>query len=290
MEYEPDDDYQHGEGFSEHMLSPWEDRHFWETTARVANNNHFYRTGSSFTDGSGDGSGENSVDRAGDGHGAKDGDSDDYQVMVERVVDEDGLSSYHLRTNEENMDDIVQRAIDGGEECIRDTTSDDSKQKNEYGSVFRPPYEAKLQSDVPPPLALSASSSSEATTDVEEDTLHVVDQKQVIVQKDDTMQILRSTPRRFLVPCVFLALLICYVLYLLPTHTDGAKLTGTIVHNSPVHDTIVNAVNEYATGNDHVGIIAQIVSLFKAFANVELWRSHATELVSGALQTSWVKW
>ena len=299
-----EDDYHHGEGFSEHMLSPWEDRHFWETTARVANNNHFYQTSSSFDTES---STEDSVasvqtdadDRIDGHHGIQrddetsDGEKGkvDYQVMVERVVDEDGSASYQVKTKEENMDENVWRTMMFPNSDDADNAND-RKDVNE--PIFKTSYEARYPSEAPPPLALSASSSSEASTEL----VYLAQKDQVVDQDSKTLQ-MHSTRRRMVAPCIFLALLLFYVGYILliSPHINGMKLTGTIAHDPQIqdtseHDAFVNVISEYTTasGSDHASLMDKLVSFFKALTNVDLWRDHATEIVSGALQTSLVKW
>lgn len=294
-----EEQYGHGEGFD--LPSPWEDRVFWEN--RNANQNHFYRTSSTFTSSSNtDAEDEVKVTEADEEEDVKDVESigediDDYQIMVSRGKD----GKYHVTTSAENMDDeVLAQFSSSSTKC----EGNDIKQgsSSPTSSIFRPEMKSDMNAKDAPPLALASTNSSEWS---EEDANECVERLEYSSSSGTVMQSLLS---------VVTILSIATIGYMVATNVaDSTKLVKTaigIVETSAIedysttghqeHDAVsaaaVTEFEEYCSNKGglvketFLGLLFHITHLIQNLTNLNIWKEKAESVLMEALPTSWAAW
>ena len=279
-----DEQYGHGEGFD--LPSPWEDRVFWEN--RDANQNHFYRTGSTFTSSSTASTEagndqkvvaapEKEADSKADSRSPSIGsdDGEEYQVAVSRGKD----GKYHVSTSAENMDDEVMA-------MFSPSVSGDGNDAEGSSSVFRPEVKSEMKSKDVPSLASTSTNSSEWSNKEDED------------ESVNTTSSVRS---------VLMLLSGATIGYVIATNVaDGTKLIKTAIeeangmgdystfeHQESDAAEAVTEFEEYCKrGANEVFfyLLFQLTNLVQNLTNLNIWREKAEDLLTGALPMSWAEW
>ena len=275
-----DEQYGHGEGFG--LPSPWEDRVFWEN--RNANQNHFYRTSSTFTSSS-TASAESGNDQKvaapekeaeskADGPGIGSDGGEEYQVAVSRGKD----GNYHVSTSTENMDDEVMA-------MFTPSVGGDANDAEGSSSVFRPEMKSEIKSKDVPSLAAASTNSSEWSKEDEGESV-------------DTTSSVRS---------VFMLLSVATIGYVIATNVaDGTKLIKTAIeepngmgdYSSSDHQesdaaAAVTEFEEYCKkGANEIffHLLFQLTHLIQNLTNLNIWREKAEDMLTGALPMSWAGW
>ena len=292
-----EEQYGHGEGFD--LPSPWEDRVFWEN--RNANQNHFYRTSSTFTSSSStDADEEVKVTKAGKEDDVNDvesigDDAEDYQIMVCRGKD----GKYHVSTSTENMDDEVLAQFPSS-----NGNSNDIKQglSSTSSSIFRPEMKSEINAKDAPLLALTSTNSTEWS---EEDANECVESLEYSSSSGNVVSSLLSV-----VTIIVVATIVGYIIA-----TNAAESTkliktairavdpSTIEDYSPVshqeQDTVAAAAvtefEEYCTrgglvNETFLGFLFHITHLIQNLSNLNIWKEKAESVLMGALPTNWAAW
>ena len=292
-----EEQYGHGEGFD--LPSPWEDRVFWEN--RNANQNHFYRTSSTFTSSSSTDAADeevkvtkaekeddiNDVESIGD-------DAEDYQIMVCRGKD----GKYHVSTSTENMDDEVLAQFPSS-----NGNSNDIKQgSSSTSSIFRPEMKSEIKAKDAPPLALASTNSSEWS---EEDANECVESLEYSSSSGTVVSSLLSV-----VTILFVATIVGYVVA--TNVAESTKLIKTAIRSvepsttedySPVSHQEQNtvaaaAVTEFEefcnkgglVNETFLGFLFHITHLIQNLANLNIWKERAESVLMGALPANWAAW
>ena len=277
-----DEQYGHGEGFD--LPSPWEDRVFWEN--RNANQNHFYRTSSTFTSSSTAStatesgndqkvaSTEKEADSKADSPRISSDDGEEYQVAVSRGKD----GNYHVSTSTDNMDDEVMA-------MFSPPVSGDGNDAEGSSSVFRPEVKSERKSKDVPSLAAASTNSSEWSKEDEDESVN-------------TTSSVRS---------VFMLLSVATIGYVIATNVaDGTKLIKSAIgetngmgdYSSPRHQEsdAAEAVTEFEEYCKKCAyelffhLLFQLTHLIQNLTNLNIWREKAEDLLSGALPMSWAGW
>ncbi len=277
-----DEQYGHGEGFG--LPSPWEDRVFWEN--RNANQNHFYRTSSTFTSSSTasteagndqkvaapEKEADSEADTRSPSIGSDDGEG--YQVAVSRGKD----GNYHVSTSTENMDDEVMA-------MFTPSVGGDANDAEGSSSVFRPEVKSEMKSKDVPSLAAASTNSSEWSKEDEDESVN-------------TTSSVRS---------VFMFLSVATIGYVIATNVaDGTKLIKTAIeepngvgdYSSSEHQEsdAAEAVTEFeeyckkGANEMFFHLLFQFTHLIQNLTNLNIWREKAEDLLTGALPMSWAGW
>ena len=291
-----EEQYGHGEGFD--LPSPWEDRVFWEN--RNANQNHFYRTSSTFTSSSSTDADEEvkvteaeKEDVANDVESIGDDDSD-YQIMVHRGKD----GKYHVSTSTENMDDEVLAQFPSSNENSNDIKQGSS---STTGSIFRPEMKSESKAKDAPPLALASTNSSEWS---EEDANECVESLEYSSSSGTVVSSLLSV-----VTILFVATIVGYMV---ATHAaESTKLIKTVIRavepsiiedystvGQQEQDTATVAVTEFEeyckkgglVNETFLGFLLHITHLIQSLTNLNIWKEKAESVLMGALPTNWAEW
>ena len=279
MYSDDDEQYGHGEGFD--LPSPWEDRVFWEN--RNVNQNHFYRTSSTFTSSSAAsteaGNDQKVVaapEKEADSPSIGSDDGEEYQVAVSRGKD----GKYHVSTSAENMDDEVMAMFSPS------VSGDNGNDAEGSSSVFRPEVKSEMKSKGVPSLASASTNSSEWSNKEDED------------ESVNTTSSVRS---------VLMLLSGATIGYVIATNVaDGTKLIKTAIeeangmsdYSSPEHQEsdAAEAVTEFEEyckrGANEVFfyLLFQLTNLVQNLTNLNIWREKAEDLLTGALPMSWAGW
>ena len=280
-----DEQYGHGEGFD--LPSPWEDRIFWEN--RNANQNHFYRTSSTFTSSSSASTvagyvqkvvaaPEKEADSKADSRSPSIGsdDGEEYQVAVSRGKD----GKYHVSTSAENMDDEVMAMFSPS------VSGDNGNDAEGSSSVFRPEVKSEMKSKGVPSLASASTNSSEWSNKEDED------------EPVNTTSSVRS---------VLMLLSGATIGYVIAANVaDGTKLIKTAIeepngmsdystfeHQESHAAEAVTEFEEYCKrGANEVFfyLLFQLTNLVQNLTNLNIWREKAEDLLTGALPMSWAGW
>ena len=281
-----DEQYGHGEGFD--LPSPWEDRVFWEN--RNVNQNHFYRTSSTFTSSSTASTEagndqkvvaapEKEADSKADSRSPSIGsdDGEEYQVAVSRGKD----GKYHVSTSAENMDDEVMAMFSPS------VGGDHGNDAEGSSSVFRPEVKSEMKSRGVPSLASASTNSSEWSNKEDED------------ESVNTTSSVRSV--------LMLLLSGATIGYVIAANVaDGTKLIKTAIeepngvsdystfeHQESHAAEAVTEFEEYCKrGANEVFLylLFQLTNLVQNLTNLNIWREKAEDLLTGALPMSWAGW